>query len=419
MSQQQDGPSSKGQSNVRVIPIHVEGRDEPVINRDFTDGVPPQMHSQAPPPASHHQYEAPPPRMPDLDADLGFGREIPSFGSIFDRTKDFPVRNLRDEFFRDRMSPSRADSPLRSHMFTEPQVHRFGRGPSPQPQERPRTNSGSYEQQYQHPQQQQQTAPQQKKRTSSRNDDQQQYHHQPSPQPQPAPSTSPKQPNQPQATTQQPQPQPEAAVPPQKEATPPPPPKPKLGPIEKIQQIQRDVLDLMTKVEHFEGKGKRDKEYLWLDEMLTQNLLKLDTVNTDGQENVKLARKEAVKCINRCLSVLEAKAEASEDVNKASLQSVDEQQSAGIEPSSSSVSVEFTHQPSNVSDQSNTAAGSVQETEVTKQSSRGSIYDNHDPSAETDVSAPIPVTKEPTPQPKSKESTPAPAELPSVAAAAQ
>lgn len=49
---------------------------------------------------------------------------------------------------------------------------------------------------------------------------------------------------------------------------------------------------------------------MYLDEMLTQNLLKLDTIDTDGKENIKLARREAIRCINKCIGVLEAKADS-------------------------------------------------------------------------------------------------------------
>lgn len=44
--------------------------------------------------------------------------------------------------------------------------------------------------------------------------------------------------------------------------------------------------------------------------MLTQNLLKLDTIDADGKDNIKLARREAIRCINKCIGVLEAKADA-------------------------------------------------------------------------------------------------------------
>ncbi|EDW19704.1 BAG domain-containing protein Samui isoform X3 [Drosophila mojavensis] len=78
--------------------------------------------------------------------------------------------------------------------------------------------------------------------------------------------------------------------------------------IKKIQDIQRDVLDLMAKVEQFRGT-RQDKEYVYLDEMLTRNLLKLDTIDTNGKDSIRLARKEAIKCIQASVNVLDAKAE--------------------------------------------------------------------------------------------------------------
>lgn len=78
--------------------------------------------------------------------------------------------------------------------------------------------------------------------------------------------------------------------------------------INKIQDIQRDVLDLMGKVENFGGL-KGDREYMYLDEMLTRNLLKLDTIDTNGKESIRLARKEAIKCIQASIGVLDAKSE--------------------------------------------------------------------------------------------------------------
>lgn len=78
--------------------------------------------------------------------------------------------------------------------------------------------------------------------------------------------------------------------------------------ISKIQAIQRDVLDLMCAVEQFGGK-RGDKDYNYLDEMLTRNLLKLDTIDTNGKESIRLARKEAIKCIQASIAVLEAKSD--------------------------------------------------------------------------------------------------------------
>lgn len=66
----------------------------------------------------------------------------------------------------------------------------------------------------------------------------------------------------------------------------------------------------MTSVENFTGQSKKDKEYIYLDEMLTRNLIKLDDIETEGKENIRLARKEAIKCIQKCIAVLEATAES-------------------------------------------------------------------------------------------------------------
>lgn len=93
----------------------------------------------------------------------------------------------------------------------------------------------------------------------------------------------------------------------------------------KIQNIQKEIQGLMDQVENFNGTQK-DKNYMYIDEMLTQNLLKLDTIDTDGKEKIKQARREAIKCINTCISVLEAKAEAALENGKNQQQSNDKSQ---------------------------------------------------------------------------------------------
>ncbi|XP_057667771.1 BAG domain-containing protein Samui [Diorhabda carinulata] len=87
----------------------------------------------------------------------------------------------------------------------------------------------------------------------------------------------------------------------------PPPERKRVSPIEQIQEIQKDVSNLMEQVEKFTGKSK-DKQYLYLDEMLTRNLIKLDNIDTQGQENIRLSRKEAIKCIQQAISLLESRA---------------------------------------------------------------------------------------------------------------
>ncbi|CAM1312576.1 Uncharacterised protein PB.5945, partial [Pycnogonum litorale] len=85
----------------------------------------------------------------------------------------------------------------------------------------------------------------------------------------------------------------------------PSPPKPKSS-LEKIEGIQAAVNDLKGKIEEFSG-SVYDKNYLYLDEQLTQNMLKLDVIDTEGKDEVRKARKSTVQEIQRCLAKLEVK----------------------------------------------------------------------------------------------------------------
>lgn len=67
------------------------------------------------------------------------------------------------------------------------------------------------------------------------------------------------------------------------------------------------VLLLHEDVDEFVGK-KTDMTYRCLEELLTKELLVLDSVETQGQEVVRQARKEAVQRIQAILDQLEKKA---------------------------------------------------------------------------------------------------------------
>ncbi|KAL4709078.1 hypothetical protein ACJJTC_013491 [Scirpophaga incertulas] len=259
--QHSDHPQQQ-QSNVRHIPIFVEGRDEPVINKNvdhstnFGDAkpafVPPQQ--QQTPHMDRERYF--PDDGPTFNPPPNFSR---SFGTPFNKG----FRQGSQPFAQQKVYPqaafNRGASPQRSQS-PKPQMHaeeHFVKVPvhHEHKQEAPRT-------QQQKPQHQQQ---------------------------QPPPTTS------------------------QHQQSPPPQPKPQQqnsanDPITQILGIQTDVLNLMTEVENFTGT-KKDKKYLYLDEMLTRNLIKLDNIETDGKENIRQARKEAIRCIQKCIAVLEAKAE--------------------------------------------------------------------------------------------------------------
>ena len=80
-----------------------------------------------------------------------------------------------------------------------------------------------------------------------------------------------------------------------------------------LDKIRDDVNVLEKKIVNFTGL-KTDKEYLYLDEMLTKHLLSLDGIDPDGDQTIKQKRRESVNVVNGCLSFLEQK--ASENASK-------------------------------------------------------------------------------------------------------
>lgn len=244
---QQTDQNSK-QPAVRVIPIFVEGRDEPVINTKAETTT---------------NYTEPTRPTPPKDDDFFTNHEMPHGfpqQSQFGRGFNSPFKNFGNRpggfgpskvFQQQTNQPPQREPPQQTHTFKS-QTHI------------PNKN-----------------APEDVHKPGNVNE--------------------PKQAEPPRQQSPQPPPQ---------EPSRPIPQQPQINDaISKIQLIQKDVLELMTQVENFSGKTKKDKEYIYLDEMLTRNLLKLDDIETEGKENIRLARKEAIKCIQKCIAVLEAKAE--------------------------------------------------------------------------------------------------------------
>lgn len=75
----------------------------------------------------------------------------------------------------------------------------------------------------------------------------------------------------------------------------------------RVQQVLARVQLFQEDVDEFVGK-KTDKSYRYLEELLTKELLELDSVETNGQDIVRQARKEAVQKIQALLDRLEKKA---------------------------------------------------------------------------------------------------------------
>lgn len=76
--------------------------------------------------------------------------------------------------------------------------------------------------------------------------------------------------------------------------------------IQKIIQVLEKVQFLDNEVEEFVGK-KTDKSYKCLEELLTKELLELDSVETMGLDSIRQVRKEAVRKLQAILEKLERK----------------------------------------------------------------------------------------------------------------
>lgn len=72
----------------------------------------------------------------------------------------------------------------------------------------------------------------------------------------------------------------------------------------KVQQIVERVAKLEQDVKCFDGK-KNDKKYLLLEELLTKELLALDSVDPEGRVDVRQARRDGVRRVQTILEELE------------------------------------------------------------------------------------------------------------------
>lgn len=71
-----------------------------------------------------------------------------------------------------------------------------------------------------------------------------------------------------------------------------------------MQQIVQRVAKLEQEVKCFDGK-KNDKKYLLLEELLTKELLALDSVDPEGRADVRQARRDGVRRVQTILEELE------------------------------------------------------------------------------------------------------------------
>ena len=83
--------------------------------------------------------------------------------------------------------------------------------------------------------------------------------------------------------------------------------RPHMTPLEQVKLILTEATELQQRVNAFDG-AKGDKEYTYLDEMLTRKLLKLDNILSEGNEEIRNVRKQAVRTVQSSIDQLELKA---------------------------------------------------------------------------------------------------------------
>jgi len=66
-------------------------------------------------------------------------------------------------------------------------------------------------------------------------------------------------------------------------------------------------VELETAVDKVPGGTRHERAYAELEEILTRKLIQLDTIETEGRDDIRQARKDCIKYILSCLAKLEAK----------------------------------------------------------------------------------------------------------------
>lgn len=84
------------------------------------------------------------------------------------------------------------------------------------------------------------------------------------------------------------------------------PAKKSLTAMEQLENIQKEMEVIENRVDNFSGE-KTDKEYVVLDETMTSLLLKLDTIESNGVEEIRNKRRQLVIHTQECVQRLERK----------------------------------------------------------------------------------------------------------------
>jgi len=129
--------------------------------------------------------------------------------------------------------------------------------------------------------------------------------------------------------------------PPQRARSPSPAP-PNMTPLEIIEQVLAEGARLKEEVEVYSG-GRKEKPYLRLEELLTRLMLKLDRIESEGRDDIRSARREAVHTIQSTLELLESRTSATaakKDLPSAESSAAPENSSSDVSDSVSETNME-------------------------------------------------------------------------------
>ena len=77
--------------------------------------------------------------------------------------------------------------------------------------------------------------------------------------------------------------------------------------LKEVVRIRENVEKLLKDIESYKG-SKETKAYKYLDEMIKQSLIELDTINVGGRDDIRIARKDTVHFIKSCSTKLNKRA---------------------------------------------------------------------------------------------------------------
>lgn len=89
-----------------------------------------------------------------------------------------------------------------------------------------------------------------------------------------------------------------------------------------IDSIRGEVSNLLERISKFQGNSESDKNYRFLDEMLTRCILNLDKIKCQDSRD-RGNRKQAISEVNQAISILERKLEINLDIKKLELNLAD------------------------------------------------------------------------------------------------